>query len=436
MKNPILPIFLSLCLPCVGLAQAVPTAVAQPSTSGLNLPPINGTFQYGLNAAEIIQKGYFGNGGYSAQTSLSGDLEYASGSERRPLELVYTGGAQIGDQSGTSTTFFQSLALSQGYNTRNWGFNLTDLVSYLPQSPTVGLSGIPGTGDVGLIPVQSGLEPSQNILTIGNSRVSNSVEGSVDRRIDAFTSVKGSASYGLLRFLDNGGLDSTQLSGELSINRRIDARSSASLAGTYGSFQFSSLGNGASFVTRGLNVGYQRQLSRSLNANVTGGPEWISSSAILGIPSRLTFSATADLEYSVREYHAALGYNRNVNGGSGVQAGGITDSLVASLQRSFGEVWSASANFGYARTRGLSNSQTPVIASVREFANNGNYDSVYAGGQVSHRIGRFFSGYVSYTALDQTYSATQVTPSALSGVVQSFAIGVSYFPRSLHMGRF
>lgn len=434
MSNSTLALLL-LALPCAARGQATPTASVQTSPSGLNLPAINGSFQYGLSAAEIVQKG-FSSGGVYASTSLSGDVAYTSKSEVHPLSLVYSGGFQFGNQSSSSTTYFQSLAASQGYITRGWVFSVSDVVSYLPQSPTVGLSGIPGTGDLGLNPVQNGLEPSQNILSVGNSRVSNSVSGAVERRIDAFTSVSGGASYGTLAFFGNGGLDSTQISANAGLNRRINGRSSASLSATYGTYRYSSLGSGGSFATKGLSAGYQRQLSRSLSVSASGGPAWIGSSSVLGIPSRLTFTAGAGLSYTVRIYNASVSYNRGINGGSGVQPGGISDSVVATLQRPFGTAWSASANLGYSRTQGLSNTPTPVNLSIAGLTTIGNYNSVFAGGQVSRRISRSFSGFGSYTALTQSYTLTQTSPVALNGIVQSFAIGVSYFPRSLHLGQF
>lgn len=432
----ILALFLMIgALPCSGWSQALPTASVQPSTPGLSFPAINGNFQYGLTAAEIIQRGYSSNGTY-ASTNLSGDLAYSSRSEVHPLSAVYAGGFQFGSQSNGSVSYFQSLALNQSYITRGWVFSLSDVVSYLPQSPTVGLSGIPGTGDLGLNPVQNGLEPSQNILSIGNSRISNSVSGSVQRRLDAFTSVSAGASYGTLGFFGVGGLDSSQISADVGINRRLNARSSASLSASYGIFNYGRLGNGASFTTRGLSGGYQRQISRSLIAFASGGPEWISSSAVLGIPSRLTFTAGAGLSYGIRIYSAAVTYNRAVNGGSGIQPGGISDNVTATLQRPFGTAWSASANLGYSRTQGLSNVVTPVVLSLPGLTTTGNYNSTFAGGQVSRRISRSLSAYGSYTALNQSYTLTQVSPVALNGIVQSFSIGVSYFPHSLHLGQF
>lgn len=434
MNTPALLVMLFAVSCSATWAQATPTASVQPSAIGLKLPTLNGTFQYGLSASEVIEDGYT-NGGVYAQTSLSGDVAYSSKSEVHPFSMLYTGGTQFGPQSGYGTTYYQSLALSQSYVTRSWVFGVSDLVSYLPQSPTVGLSGIPGTGDLGLSPVQNGLQPSQDIISIQNNRISNAISGNVERRLDAFTSLSGGASYGILHFFGNGGLDSSQISADVGVNRRINGRSSASLSATYGTFYYSSLGNGASFAIKGLSAGYRRQLSRSLSVSASGGPEWIGSSGVLGIPSRLTYTAGAGLSYSVRIYNASLGYSRAINGGAGVQPGGISDTISATLQRPFGTAWSVSGNAGYARTQGLTNSSTPVNLTLLGITSSGNYDSTYVGGQISRRLSRSFSAYGSYTAINQSYSQVGISPVALNGIVQTFALGISYFPRSLHLGQ-
>lgn len=429
-------ILMVLGLSSFSWGQATPTATAPvPVYTSFELPSMDGSLQYGLRASEVIDKGYTGAGGLYSQTNLSGDLAYSSRSQVHPFSMIYSGGVLLANQSSTGTTAYQSLGLSQSYVTRSWIYGISDIVSYLPQSPTVGLSGIPGTGDTGLEPVQSGTQPSQDILSIQNDRVSNAVTGTVQRQLDAFTSVSGRATYGILDFLGNGGLDSTQILADVSVNRRIDGRSSASLGVTYGTFNYSSLGSGASFATRGITASYQRQLSRSLNASVSGGPEWISSSSALGIPSRLTYTAGASLGYRVRLYTAEVGYRRGITGGSGVQPGAITDSVNGVLQRPFGAAWSASANVGYSRTQALSEVVTPVNAPILGLSSSGNYNGVYAGAQITRRLTRSLSAFGSYTAIHQDYTQTQVSPTALRGLVQSFAFGISYYPRSLHLGQ-
>ena len=439
---PILPILLgALLAPRLSPAQATPAAAVAPMpySGGLNLSFLNGTFQYGINLAEVFQTGYQQTGGVTRQTSISGDLAYSTKNEQRPFSVVYTGGVQLTNQSNVNNTFFQSLALAQGYNTRDWTLGISDVVSYLPQSPTVGLSGIPGTGDLGLYPLEGVNTPSQSVLTYNSDRVSNSVSGTVSRRLSGRTSLSGDANYGLLHFFDQGALDTHQIGADVSVNHTFDARTSGGLVATYSIFSYSA-GGDSSFQTRGFNARVQRQISRYLSASGSAGPLWIGSSSALGIPSRLSVSAALNVAYTRATYNAGLAYFRGTNGGSGVQPGAISDSVSAIFFRSFGRDWSASANVGYAHTGGLSNSPSAVNLGIPGYNTLGNISSVYFGGQVSRRLGERFSAFGSYNASHQSYDSTagsgSISPYALNGLVQSFSLGISFFPRSVRLGQF
>lgn len=429
----------ALLLPGIALGQAQPAAVAPLPYSGLNLSFLDGTFQYGLNLSEIFQTGYLQSGDVSRQTNLSGDLAYSTKSEQRPFSAVYTGGVQITNQSGVGNTFFQSLALAQGYNTRSWSLGISDVVSYLPQSPTVGLSGIPGTGDLGLFPIEGVNTPAQSVLTYNNNRVSNSVSGTVSRRLSGRTSLSGDANYGILHFFGPGNLDTSQVGADVSVNHNFDARTSGSVIASYSIYSYSA-GGDSSFQSRGLNARVQRQISRYISLSASGGPLWINSSSTLGIPSRLSASAALSASYTRRTYNAGLSYSRGANGGSGIQPGAISDSVSAVFFRSLGRDWSVSSNVGYAHTDGLSQRPAAVNLGVLGFNTLGSISSIYGGAQGSRRLGERFSAFVSYSGSNQSYDNSTnlgaVSPYALNGLIQSFSVGLSFFPRSVHLGQF
>src|SRR5579875_486655 len=131
-------------------AQSLPADTgATPPGVGFSLPHIGGSLSYALNGSELISNGFFNNSGVSYSTNISGDVAYVSKSQFHPFSAVYDGGILIAD-SGQPTTFYQSLSFSQVLSTKNWNIVLADSVSYLPESPVAGLSGIPGVGDVGV----------------------------------------------------------------------------------------------------------------------------------------------------------------------------------------------------------------------------------------------------------------------------------------------
>lgn len=431
---------LTASLATLASAQAVPTATAatpSPATFFRSLPLIDGQFDYALNASEVVETGYGSNNGAYYSTNLSGDIVYTSKSTSRPFSAVYAGGILISNQSNQATEPFQSLSLSQGFIGRGWAFSFSDSVSYLPSSPTVGLSGIPGTGDLGSQPVFTGDGPAQNVLTTNSARVSNSATAGVSRQLTATTSLSGTASYGILRFLGGYGFDNSQIAGSLSLSHEFDARDTGSLSASYAVFSYP---GSYSFTSRGLTAGFSRRLTRNLTAQASAGPLWINSSASLGIPSRLTVSTDTGITYNRNSTTVGVHVTRGVNGGSGVQPGAISTGFLASYQHRFGRGWSLGATQTYFFSDGLSNGNItpaadPILAQGQL---TGSINSSYSGVQLSRRFTDNLSGFVSYTAQYQSFDTPALgnSSTALSGLSNVFGFGVSFSPRATRLGQF
>jgi hypothetical protein len=262
-----------LLLAIGSMAEAQEPPMATPPSFGFSLPSVEGTLTYSLSASESFLTGYQ-NSGADTTTSLSGSLGYLSSSPDKPFSLVYSGGylySTVPGYPGSST--FQNLAASQVVTTKNWNFVVDDAVSYLPEAPTTGLSGIPGVGDIGVTPVQIGDEPTQSILTNYATRVGNGLNGGATRKINASWAVNGSASWQILHFFGDEGINSSSESGSVGPTYRIDARSSASANVTYSYINDSFLGKSYPFETEGISLQYQRQVSRFFSIAVTAGPQ-------------------------------------------------------------------------------------------------------------------------------------------------------------------
>jgi hypothetical protein len=244
----------------------------------------------------------------------------------------------------------------------------------------------------------------------------------------------------VLRFLDsNNAYDNSQISGVVALNRRLDARSSVSLNAVYSTYSYSGAANATfqpDIETRGINLSYQRVLSRTLSMSVSAGPQWISSSNSALIPSTLNAAASAGLSYQRGFTSASVNYSHGVNGGSGVLPGALSDNVFGSLGHTYGRNWVASLNAGYTHSAGLTqlsngNAFVPVHAV---------FDTVFGGAQLTRRINTHFSGYVSYEAQNQSQNNSQnnvpVGPNVLNGTSQTFAIGVTFTPRSTRLGQF
>jgi hypothetical protein len=426
----------------IAQGQALPTAESSMvSTLGPNLPNLDGVFHYSLSASEVIQFGYYQSGETTYATDFSGNAAYTSPSATRPFSMLFAGGVILANQSAGGTSSFWNLSASQGYVTRHWIFNISDSFSYLPQSPTTGLSGIPGVGDLGAVPIQGpGAGPIGGIITTSGDRIGNAVSGSVERTLTRNTSISGSGSWGVLHYLDSNadaGLDTSQVSGTVSLNQRIDARSSIGVSGVYSTYSYSGEGSGLNtpdIETRGINVFYQRVLSRTLSVNVSVGPQWISSSDSALIPDSTDVAVSGGIAYSYQNVHAGVNYSRGVNNGSGVLPGSLTDSFAASAGRNFGRDWVVGLTAAYSHSAGLEQ----FLNGTSLVTTNATYDTVYGGAQVTRRISPHFSAYASYTAASQSSSnlVAPVTPNVLNSTFQTLGFGVTFTPRSTNLGQF
>lgn len=417
-------------------AGGTPMSPMTTNTVGPNLPDLDGIVHYALSASEIAQLGYYGSGVTTYSTTLSGDVSYTAKSIVYPTNLTVAAGVIFENQNGQGTTGYTSVAISQGYTTRKWVFDISDSFSFLPQSPTTGLSGIAGVGDLGAVPVQGPVAgPAGGIFSIGGNRIANSLTGSVERELTRQTSVSGSGSWTVLRFLDNDAYDNSQITGTVALNRRIDARSSVSLNAVYSTYSYSGAQIAAfqpDIETRGINLSYQRVLSRSFSMSVSAGPQWISSNNSTLIPSSLNAAASASLSYQHKLLTASVNYSHGVTGGSGVLPGALSDTVSGSVGRTYGHDWVASLNGGYSHSAGL----TQFLNGSNLVPVNAVYDTVFGGAQVTRRISLHFSGYASYEAQNQSESNGHIGLNAQNGTSHTFAIGITFTPRSTRLGQF
>ena len=425
MKSYLVVPVLLLALGVRAKAQAPPTST--PPTFGFSLPSVEGTLTYSLSASEAFLTGYGGGVDYS--TAVSGSLGYLSSSPTKPFSLVYSGGYLYSSVPGyPPNSTFQNLAASQVWTTKHWNFVIDDAVSYLPESPTTGLSGIPGVGDIGVEPVQIGDQPTQSIFTNYATRIGNGLNGGISRIINKSLSINGSASWQVLHFLNNQGIDSSMVSASVGPTYRINARSSASANVVYSYTDNKYAGQSYPFETEGITFEYQRQLTHFLTMNVSAGPQrtFGSGSTETLIPSQITPVASASLTYSRRTTTASVSYSRATNAGSGVVFGALTSTIGGTVREQFSRNWQGALTASYAQSESLAE-----IAGINE-----DYHSTYGGGQISRRLSRSFSAYFSYTAVTQNENNVVVVQPAYSGLSQTFSVGITYSPGAQHLGHF
>jgi hypothetical protein len=321
---------------------------------------------------------------------------------------------------------FQNLGVSQVVRTKSWTFVGSDAVSFLPGSPTTGLSGVAGVGDIGTTPVQTGIGPAQDILTNYSSRISNGVQGSATWQTTASLDLEGSASWNILHYVGGQpGLDTDSVNATVGPNYRIDALNSIGASAFYSNFYYPGYTD-YSIQTEGVTVNYDRTWTRRLTTTISLGPARTYGYTTIPIPSQWYVSGSAGITYATRTTGFYANYYRGVNGGSGVIFGALSDSVSAGMSRPLNRDWILSSQLGYSHSAGL----TPVDGLTSR------YDSVFGSAQVSRRLTESLSAYGSYTAITQSTQNQPGYPNAaFNGLNNIFAVGITFAPAPLISGR-
>jgi hypothetical protein len=395
-------------------AQVVPAVTPGPTM----LPVISGTLHFDLRYSQTAQ---FYNNETTQSAVASGDAAYASPSLTHPTTLVYSGG-DMWNFSGNNgeSGVFQHLAVSQGVLMRHCTFSVSDDVSYMPQSPTTGFSGIPGVGSL-----PSSSTSSQSILTLNSRSVYNTVNASYTQRLNHATSLSLNGSYEIMRFPDNNGLESNQWEVGPQITRRLTARNS--IFGQYSYSRSSYPGYTITMETQSLQFGGQRQWSRRFSTSASAGPEWVHGSDSAQIPSSSGLEVNANATYQAKSTTASLSYSQATQASAGALAsfGTRNYDTMAGLTRQFGRDLSVNATAAYMRTRGLD------VVNTASSKYTGVTNSEYGGVSATRKLGRYFDVFASYTASKQL-SSSALSAKAIHGVSQTVTFGIGYSPREMH----
>ncbi len=396
----------------VALAQVVPEATGP----GL---PVSGKVHYDLHYSEIE---YLGGSVNDSQSAVfSGNVEYANLSDRLPFSLKDAGGyswAVEGAPYGVGP--FDNLSLSQGFVRRKWNLQFSDSASYRKEAPTTGFSGVPGTGE----PIGGSTTPpssSQSILTLNTSTVDNSANAEFERTLNYATTLNLGGNSELLRYPDENGIDTDNVTANAGLTQRLNARNSLSYRYLFSEFSYPDGDHGlptTSLITNSALFGYQRHWTRQITTNAAVGPEWVEGANSAVVPSSTRVSGNASFEDQFRFGSVSLNYSHTTSGGGGFLVGGEVDSASAGFTREFKKTLTTELSGGYMHTSGL--------------GTQGKIDSEYGAAMVTWRLSRYFTAIASYTADDQT-SSSSLPSNALNQMLQVISVGIGYSPRERHI---
>jgi hypothetical protein len=393
-------------------------AQAIPNTTGGSGLPVSSDLHYSLRYSQAVS--LYGNNaldeGNQDSSIASANLDYIHAEGRLPFQLHY-GGGYMWSISGPSlgSGVFQSLSVSQGLVQGRWKALVSDSVSYTPEAPLAGVSGIPGSGD----PIgTAGANPSssQSILTLNTRTLSNSANVEFGYQLTYSTTLDLGGGAQLLRYPDGNGLDSDGERGSVGITRRIDPLNSISGLYTFSRFSYGASpyadGTPASFDTNSVSVDYSRSWSRNLRTDLSVGPQWISGSDSELAPPTTTVMVNAVADYEFRPESVYVNYSRGISGGAGYLPGGTFDAVTGGLSRKFGRELTIGVTGTYSRTAALESA-------------GGGSDARFGEAQATRRLGQHLNFFASYTAIDQS-SGLQPQANILNQFYQVVSFGVGY----------
>jgi|CZKZ01.1.fsa_nt_gi hypothetical protein len=392
-------------------------AQVEPAATGPRNIPVAGNLHYAFRYSQSDQM----SDTYPDMMTVtaSGTLNYANHSQRKPFLMDYAGGYNW-TISGPAyqTGVFQRMYISQGINWHRWKLALHDDASYLPQSPTIGFSGVPGTGEpIGVINPNPNPSNSQSILTLNTHVIDNVAGGELERGLNFATSLTGGGSSELVRYPNGDGLNTNTETGIAKVKWRLNGRNSFLANYVISDYSYPDFYS-INFLTNTTLIGFQHAWSRNFTTTATVGPSWINSADQTVVPSSRDVSVSAAATYQLRFTTASVSYGRGTNGGSGYLVGGEVDTVQGNFMHQFGLNSTVGLTGGYMRTAGLSN--------------NGVTNSKFGEGQFTQQIGRRLIVFASYSGTDQT-STSNLPTNALGQLLQTVSFGVGYSPRETHI---
>ena len=386
----------------------------------------------GAQYASTIQSGGYGgsnSSGWFVSNYLIGNVSLLKAWSRSQLVVNYSGGGFFSSSSELGNGWYQQLALAQSFEWNRWNVQLLDQFSYLPQAAFgfgIGTSlGVPGAG--GAAPVIPGIGnsyvPNQTIFASIGPRYSNAATIQVTYALSRRSSITASGTYGILRFVDPGNVDSSTPIGTIGYNYVISPESTIGLLYSFSAFHYS--GQPQAYGSQTISAAYSRKVTGRMALQVYGGPQFTSFRIpIDGQTSKVGANISAGFTYGFENGMLGATYNHGLSGGSGVFTGSIVDQVSFTAARKLSREWAANFNAGYAHN-------TAVVSSTT--TSSPNYNTWYAGAGATRPFGRNLNFAVAYSFYvnNTSQSVCTTAPCNLSQTVNTISLNLSWRARPM-----
>jgi len=334
--------------------------------------------------------------GWNSTNYLTGNVSLLEAWSRSQLSLNYSGGGFFSSQSSQGRGYFHQLGLIQNFDWGRWQLDVLDQFSYLPESPFgfgggtgISIPGVGGSLGTPLPGLGGNFQPNQTILTSLGARYSNSFTTQALYRLSPRGSINVAGSYGILRFLQAGNINSNDYIANVGYNYSLGKKDALGMLYRFSAFRY--IGNPQALDDHAVQLSYGRKITGRLALQISGGPEITTFHIPIGNATHhIGESVNGTLNYAFKQDSLTLSYLHGVSNGSGTQVGSTTDQVQTGLRWRVSRSWQGNVNFGYARNGTLGNSGVSQ--------NSQTYNSYYIGGGLSRPLGREANISLAYTA--------------------------------------
>jgi hypothetical protein len=353
---------------------------------------------FGVHADEYVDSNILGTATSSwlATTDIGGHLDLTRERETSDLALTVSGGGLIYPGNSQYNSGYGSAGITDTIKFRRGSLVLTDLFTFLPDSPlgfgAGGPNGIPGTplSSYGLL--NPSATPDQTILNSQANRLSNELLAQGQWSSSVRTTWTFTAGYGILHYTNSAFVQPSDFNFVIGYNRALTPNDVLGLSDSATLYRFSPSIYSTNDNT--ITVTYGRNLSRKLALKVGAGPEIDTFTSQVGATpgTRLSYSVNLGLNYVYKRAQLQVSGYRYVSGGSGILFGAETTGAQISISQPIGRAWALTGSVGYNLNQALS--QTATAGS--------SYGSLIVSGAVSRRIGRTASVFLRYDVQHQS----------------------------------
>src|SRR6266436_3230170 len=235
----------------------------------------------GINYSNVVRSSALNQttaASWNSTSYLTGNVSLLEAWSHSQLSLNYSGGGFFSTDGAQGHGYFHQFGLNQNFAWRRWQLAFLDQFSYLPEA-SFGFGGgtsisIPGVGG-SLGPPLPGLlgnfQPNQTILTSFGTRYSNSFTTQAVYQLSLRASINVAGSYGILRFLQAGNIESNNYIANVGYNYALGKKDTLGMLYRFSAFRY--IGDPQALDDHAVQLSYGRTITGRLALQISGGFE-------------------------------------------------------------------------------------------------------------------------------------------------------------------